>query len=138
MLRQEAADSGANSSKFMISSQAFDALWRKTSPVKMSARINDETQNEKRAEAKSAGIYTVIVKGKKKHGGPGDLTRQFSQVIDEAHKLTQNRASKDARRTVIGLPDCSSISSLKWKSATMKGIQLKNRIRVMRPTEQQL
>ena len=135
MLRQEAANSGANSGKFRISDPAFDALWRKTSPTKMSTRINEEIQKEKRGDTKSAGIRTVKLTGKKRPGNPGDLTRQFSQVIVEAHKLTQDRASKDARRTVVGLPDCSSVPSLKGKVATVKGVKFKNRIREMRPTE---
>ena len=70
---------------------------------------------------------------------PGDLTRQFSQVIQAANKLTGDAESKDAKRTVVGLPDCASatktIPNVKEKRGKAKGVQIQNRIRELKPTE---
>ena len=36
------------------------------------------------------------------------MTKQYSQIIDEANKVSLNEDLEDARRTVVGLPECNT------------------------------
>ena len=107
-----------------ISGNAFEALWRKTAPVKFSLRSDEDIESHVVVKAASRSIAKIRAKPR---DSLGDLTKQYSQVISEAHLLTENKGSKEAKRTVVGLPGSATIP-LKRRS-TVHSIQHANRVK---------
>ena len=78
--RQEQSPRTVAHSKLRLSHKAFEVLWRKTSPARMAWGADGAGGPAHKAATKSAGLRTVKLKSKEGRS-PGDLTRQFSQVI---------------------------------------------------------
>ena len=84
-----------NANKYSFSNKGFNLLWDQAVQAKIPT-----TKKPKRKDNQSK------VKIQRNEGElPGDLTKQYSQVIDEANKISLNQDLEDARRTVHGLPN---------------------------------
>ena len=84
-----------NATKYSFSNKGFNLIWDQAVQAKIPT-----IKNQKRKDNQKK------VKAQRNEGAlPGDLTKQYSQVIDEANKISLNQDLEDARRTVHGLPN---------------------------------
>ena len=93
-----AKNSGETAIKFTITNSGFNQLWDQATQAKIPTVKKSKAKGKERKPKVTSNNASL----------PGDLTKQYSQVIDEANKLSLNEDLEDARRTVVGLPDCNT------------------------------